>query len=212
MLQVLKFTFNPFQENTYVLFTKDGQCAIIDPGCYDKREEEILKKTIEEKGLNPTLLLNTHCHIDHVFGNDFIHRTYGLDPMIHPQEEIVLAEVPRVAEMYGLKYTPSPEPSFFEGEEIVLGEEKLKILFVPGHSPGHVAFYSKEHKILLAGDVLFKQSIGRTDLPGGNMDVLMKSIAEELLHLPSETMVYAGHMEDTTIGEEKKLNPFLRGM
>ncbi len=212
MLQVLKFTFNPFQENTYVLFTTDGQCAIIDPGCYDKREEEILKKTIEEKGLKPTLLLNTHCHIDHVLGNDFVHRTYGLDPVIHPQEEMVLAAVPRMAEMYGLNYTQSPKPTFFEGEEIVLGEEKLKILFVPGHSPGHVAFYSEEYKMLISGDVLFKQSIGRTDLPGGNMDVLMNSIAEELLHLPAETMVHAGHMEDTTIGEEKKFNPFLRGM
>jgi len=212
MLQVLKFTFNPFQENTYLLFTIDGQCAIIDPGCYDQREEEILKKTIEDRGLNPTLLLNTHCHIDHVFGNDFVHRAYGLEPMIHPQEEIVLASVPRVAEMYGLNYTPSPKPKFYQGGEISLGAEKLKILFAPGHSPGHVAFYSKTAGILLSGDVLFKQSIGRTDLPGGNMDQLMKSISEELMLLPDETKVYAGHMEDTTIGEEKKLNPFLRSM
>ncbi|MCZ4408552.1 MBL fold metallo-hydrolase [Cryomorphaceae bacterium 1068] len=212
MLQVLKFTFNPFQENTYLLFTSDGECAIIDPGCYDKREEDLLKKTIEEEGLNPTLLLNTHCHIDHVFGNEFVHRTYGLDPMIHKKEEMVLASVSRVAEMYGLNYTPSPKPKFIEGNEIVLGEERLKILFVPGHSPGHIAFYSKVHTLLLSGDVLFKQSIGRTDLPGGSMDVLMQSIAEKLLPLPEETKVYAGHMEDTTIGEEKRLNPFLRGI
>lgn len=212
MLQVLKFTFNPFQENTYLLFTKEGDCAIIDPGCYDKREEDLLKKNMEEKGLKPSLLLNTHCHIDHVFGNEFVHRTYGLDPMIHQKEEIVLASVPRVAEMYGLNYTPSPEPTFYQGNEIVLGEERLKILFVPGHSPGHVALYSEEHKLLLSGDVLFKQSIGRADLPGGSMDVLMRSIAEELLPLPEETKVYAGHMEDTTIGEEKRFNPFLRGI
>jgi glyoxylase-like metal-dependent hydrolase (beta-lactamase superfamily II) len=212
MLQVHKFTFGPFQENTYLLVAKDGQCAIIDPGCYEKSEEDILRKTIEEKGLNPTILLNTHCHIDHVFGNEFVHRTYGLEPIIHPKEEIVLAAVPRVADMYGLNYTPSPRPKFFEGEEIALGDEKLKILFVPGHSPGHVAFYSKAHHILLSGDVLFKQSIGRTDLPGGNMEVLMRSIEEELLPLPEETKVYAGHMEDTSIGEEKRLNPFLREM
>jgi len=212
MLQVHKFTFGPFQENTYLLFTKDGKCAIIDPGCYEKSEEDILRKTIDEKGLNPTILLNTHCHIDHVFGNEFVHRTYGLKPMIHPKEEIVLAAVPRVAEMYGLNYTTSPHPSFFEGEEISLGDEKLKILFVPGHSPGHVAFYSEAHHILLSGDVLFEQSIGRTDLPGGSMDLLMRSIEEELIPLPEETKVYAGHMEDTTIGKEKRLNPFLRGM
>jgi glyoxylase-like metal-dependent hydrolase (beta-lactamase superfamily II) len=212
MLQVLKFTFNPFQENTYLLFTKTGDCAIIDPGCYDKREEDLLHQTIEEKGLNPVLLLNTHCHIDHVFGNEFVHKTYGLDPVIHHKEEIVLASVPRVAEMYGLNYTPSPKPKFYDGEEIILGEERLNILFVPGHSPGHVAFYSKKHELLLSGDVLFKQSIGRTDLPGGSMNILMQSIAEKLLPLPEETKVYAGHMEDTTIGEEKRFNPFLRGL
>ena len=211
MLHVQKFTFNPFQENTYLLWTESGECAIIDPGCYEKREEDALQKTIEDKNLKPTLLLNTHCHIDHVFGNAFIHRTYGLAPLVHPQEEIVLSSVDRVAEMYGLNYTPSPAPKFFEGEELTLGKEIMKILFVPGHSPGHVAFYSENHHILLSGDVLFKQSIGRTDLPGGNMDVLMRSISEKLLPLPNETKVYAGHMEDTSIEEEKRFNPFLRG-
>ncbi|HKK39932.1 MAG TPA: MBL fold metallo-hydrolase, partial [Cryomorphaceae bacterium] len=150
MLQIQKFTFNPFQENTYLLWTESGECAIIDPGCYEKREEDALQKTIEEKGLKPTLLLNTHCHIDHVFGNEFVHRTYGLSPLIHPQEEIVLAAVPRVAEMYGLDYTPSPKPKLYDGKEIKLGEEKLTILFVPGHSPGHVAFYSQAHQLLLS--------------------------------------------------------------
>jgi glyoxylase-like metal-dependent hydrolase (beta-lactamase superfamily II) len=212
MLEVFKFTFNPFQENTYLLSTENGDCAIIDPGCYDNREEEILKKAIEEKGLKPKLLLNTHCHIDHVFGNEFIHRTYGLKPMIHPQEEIVLDSVPRVAEMYGLNYSPSPKAEFYDSEEIKLGEELLKILFVPGHSPGHVAFYSENNKTLISGDVLFRQSIGRTDLPGGNMDRLMRSIANEIIVLPDDTAVYAGHMEDTSIGEEKSSNPFLRGL
>jgi len=212
MLQVHKFTFSPFQENTYLLWAENKDCAIIDPGCYEKNEENLLQKTIQEKDLNPKLLLNTHCHLDHVFGNQFVHRTYGLDPLIHPLEEIVLTSVPRAANMYGLNYTPSPKPKFYEDKEISLGGEKLKILFVPGHSPGHVAFYNKANGILLSGDVLFKQSIGRTDLPGGNMDQLMKSISEELMPLPDETKVYAGHMEDTSIGEEKRFNPFLRGM
>lgn len=211
MLQVHKFTFSPFQENTYLLWNQNRECAIIDPGCYEKSEEDTLRNTIEDKGLKPVLLLNTHCHIDHVFGNEFVHRTYGLDPVIHEKEEMVLAAVPRVAEMYGLSYTPSPKPTFYDGDEITLGEETLKLLFVPGHSPGHVAFYSRENNLLISGDVIFKQSIGRTDLPGGNMEVLMRSIEEELLPLPEETKVYAGHMEDTTIGEEKKFNPFLRG-
>jgi len=212
MLEVVKFTFNPFQENTYLLIAENGDCAIIDPGCYERREEEILKQTIEEKGLTPTLLLNTHCHIDHVFGNDFIHRTFGLKPKIHPQEEIVLEAVSRVAEMYGLNYAKSPSPEFYKNEEIALGGEHLKIMFVPGHSPGHVAFHSESSKILISGDVLFKRSIGRTDLPGGNMEELMRSIKEEIMSLPDDTKVYAGHMEDTTIGEEKKFNPFLQGL
>lgn len=211
MLHVHKFTFNPFQENTYILAADNGDCAIIDPGCYERSEEEILQKTIEDNGLEPKLLLNTHCHIDHVFGNEFVHRTYGLAPHIHPEEKPVMAAVSQIAGMYGLNYTPSPPAVFYRGEEIKIGDESLEILFVPGHSPGHVAFYSAAHGILLSGDVLFKRSIGRTDLPGGDMDLLMNSIAEKILPLPDHTKVYAGHMEDTTVGEEKKFNPFLKG-
>ncbi|MCH2215246.1 MAG: MBL fold metallo-hydrolase [Flavobacteriales bacterium] len=212
MLRVFKFTFNPFQENTYILANDKNECAIIDPGCYNKKEEETLVTTIKNNQLSPTLLLNTHCHIDHVFGNDFVSKSFGLTPKIHREEKIVLDNVTRVAEMYGLHYTKSPNPEYYIGNTIRLGEEELEILFVPGHSPGHVAFHSPTNEILISGDVLFRQSIGRTDLPGGDMATLMDSIKDKLMCLPKNTRIYAGHMEDTTIGDEMRLNPYLSGL
>jgi glyoxylase-like metal-dependent hydrolase (beta-lactamase superfamily II) len=212
MLSVHKFTFNPFQENTYLIYGETGDCAIVDPGCYSSEEEKTLVQKIEELNLKPTLLLNTHCHIDHVFGNDFVFRKYGLQPHIHRVEQPVLDSVTQVAQMYGLNYTPSPDPIYFEGDTITLEDEELEILFVPGHAPGHVAFYNASQDFLIAGDVLFKQSIGRTDLPGGDMNTLLNSIKTQLFPLPDETIVYPGHMENTTIGAEKKNNPFLTGL
>lgn len=182
---------------------------IIDPGCYDKAEENILTEFISKKNLTPTLLVNTHCHIDHVFGNRFVADKYNLTPIIHPLEVEMLEAVSRVADMYGLNYTPSPEPEILKEEEIKLGEETFKVLFVPGHSPGHIALYHAGSSSVIAGDVLFRQSIGRTDLPGGNMETLLDSIRTQLFVLPENTTVYAGHMEETTIGYEKKYNPFL---
>ncbi len=209
MIHIQSFTFSPFQENTYVVFTDAGECMIIDPGCYDKAEEKILSDFITQKELKPVLLVNTHCHIDHVFGNKFVSEKYNLTPIIHPIEEPMLSAVSRVAEMYGLEYTPSPKPKLLKEEDIVLGTERFKVLFVPGHSPGHIALYHSGSGSVIAGDVLFRQSIGRTDLPGGDMDTLLNSIRTELFVLPDATKVYAGHMEPTTIGFEKKNNPFL---
>ena len=164
---------------------------------------------ISEKNLKPVLLINTHCHIDHVFGNKFVSETYDLTPIIHPIEEPMLAAVSRVAEMYGLDYMPSPQPQLSESKRFKLGNEVFEVLFVPGHSPGHIALYHKASDSLIAGDVLFRKSIGRTDLPGGDMDTLLNSIRTKLFVLPENTTVYAGHMEPTTIGYEKKNNPFL---
>jgi len=212
MLEVLRFVFNPFGENTYLIRTRDGSCAIIDPGCMEKAEEERLVSAIEDRNLKPKMLLNTHCHIDHVLGNEFVFRKYGLQPIIHPNEAPVLEATPRVADMYGLHYQSSPEPLFLESSEIELGGEKLEVIEVPGHSPGHVAFYHRNSNTLISGDVLFKQSIGRTDLPGGDFDTLIHSIQTKLFSLPDETTVYAGHMDPTTIGEEKRHNPFLKGI
>lgn len=210
MIHIQSFTFNPFQENTYLVWNDQKECFIIDPGCYDRNEESELVDFIERKELNPVALLNTHCHIDHVLGNDFIFRKYGLTPQIHKSEIPMLGAAGTSAQMFGINYTPSPEPQLLPEKEILLGNEKFDILFVPGHSPGHVAFYHPDSKTLISGDVLFRQSIGRTDLPGGDMQTLLDSIRQELFVLPDETKVNAGHMEPTTIGYEKANNPFMR--
>jgi|SRR5690554_458791 len=210
MIHIQSFTFSPFQENTYVVYTDSGLCMIVDPGCYDASEENILSAFISDNNLKPVLLVNTHCHIDHVFGNKYVAEKYGLTPIIHPIEEPMLDAVSRVAEMYGVNYTPSPAPQILKEDTIKLGDEVFEVLFVPGHSPGHIALYHAKSGNLIVGDVLFRQSIGRTDLPGGDMDTLLNSIRTKLFVLPDETKVYPGHMEPTTIGFEKKHNPFLK--
>ena len=209
MIYIKSFTFSPFQENTYVIYNDHSECMIVDPGCYDSREEKMLSDFIESHHLKPVLLMNTHCHIDHVFGNKYVSEKYNLTPLIHPIEEAMLAAVPRVADMYGVNYTPSPAPNFISGETIHLGDEVFDILFVPGHSPGHIALYHAATDSLIVGDVLFHQSIGRTDLPGGDMETLLKSIRTKIFTLPDNTKVYPGHMETTTVGYEKQYNPFL---
>jgi len=211
MLSVKTFTFNPVQENTYVLYNEAGQCCIIDPGCYFQQERDELKNFIEERGLQPLLLLNTHCHLDHVFGNKWIHETFGLLLHIHQKEKQVLDFAPASGLMWNMPFDNyNAELEYIkEGEEILLDDDRLKILFAPGHSPGHVCFYCKEQDFVIGGDVLFRQSIGRTDLPGGSHETLIQSIKTQLFSLPDETIVYSGHGPATTIGYEKKHNPFL---
>jgi glyoxylase-like metal-dependent hydrolase (beta-lactamase superfamily II) len=213
MLNVESFTFNPFQENTYVLYDSESkEAAIIDPGCYDKSEEQELLEYIEKNGLKVKYLLNTHCHIDHVLGNAFIKRTFGVALCAHPMEIPVLKAVESYAGNYGFhRYQPLEIDEFLqEGDNLELGGEKIELLHLPGHAPGHLGFYYPEANFILSGDVLFDGSIGRTDLPGGNHQELIKSIKEKMLALPDETKVYAGHMGPTTIGKERKSNPFLR--
>lgn len=212
MTSVVRFTFNPFQENTYLLYDDTKECVIIDPGCYEQSEKTELIRYIEREQLKPVRLLNTHCHLDHVFGNKFVAETYNLELEIHEGEKIVLDSVERVAMMYGIPYPEkSPAPGRFieTGEEITFGNSKLKTLFTPGHSPASISFYCQESNFVIAGDVLFQQSIGRTDLPGGDMATLLKSIREELFTLGDQVKVYPGHGQATTIGEEKRGNPFL---
>ena len=210
-MKIKEFVFNPFQENTYVLYDDTSECIIIDPGCYDREEELQLGEFIQKNGLKPVLLLNTHCHIDHVFGNHFVHSTYKLKPQIHPLEVEVLKAAPAICEMYGMKMQPSPEgdSTLNEADMKTFGKSELKILFTPGHSPGSVCFYSEKDNLVIGGDVLFHMSIGRTDLPGGDHRALMNSISQKLFALPDEVMVYPGHGPATTIGYEKKYNPFL---
>ena len=211
MLTVKTFTFNIYQENTFVISTAGGECAIIDPGCYEAHEKESLAAYIEEEKLTVKYLLNTHGHIDHMLGNDWVVNYYGVPFLTH---EIVIAEldsVPSYAQMFGLNPDPSPRPdkTIDEGDIIELGDIQLKVLFTPGHSPGHISFYYKEGKQLFSGDVLFDGSIGRVDLPGGSMEVLMDSITKKLLPLGDEVQVYCGHGQQTTIGKEKDSNPFI---
>jgi len=211
MLHIKSFTFNPFQENTYLLYDDSGEGAIIDPGCYEESERNQLKKFIDENNIKLTQLLNTHCHIDHVLGNAWAKRTFGIPLLIHEADLPVLKSVDVYAPNYGFNTYEGAIPDGFlkEGERIKIGSETLKILFVPGHAPGHVVFYHEGSKQVISGDTLFKGSIGRTDLPGGNQSLLLRKIKSELFSLPEETIAYPGHGPKTTIGYEKINNPFV---
>jgi hydroxyacylglutathione hydrolase len=212
MLNVQPFTFNPVQENTYVVYNDAKECCIIDPGCYFASEEKLLTDFIEANGLKPIYLLNTHCHLDHVFGNRFVAKKYGLTLHLHQLEKQVLELAPVSGQMWQLPFDNyDGELKFIdEGDSIDIGNEQLEVLFTPGHSPGHVCFYSKEHKFLIGGDVLFQGSVGRTDLPGGDFATLEESIKTKLYTLPADVIVHPGHGESTTIGEEMKTNPFVK--
>lgn len=210
MLEVKKFTFNPFAENTYVLFDETKECVIIDPGCYEKEEQQELVSFIESNKLVVKKLINTHCHIDHVLGNAFVKRKFSVQLYVHPIEEAMLRAVKSYASNYGFHQYEDSTPDAFltENDTVDFGNQTLKILFVPGHSPGHIAFYDVAGKILIGGDVLFENSIGRSDLPGGNFNTLINSIHEKFFTLPDDVTVYCGHGEETSIGFEKRTNPF----
>ena len=211
MLSVAKFTFNPFQENTYVIHN-GSQAILIDPGCWNATEEHELEAYLAENALTPVHLVLTHAHIDHVFGCAWANSRYGLTPDLHPADHELYAGAPQMARMYGLPYEEGPPPgrALVPGETITLGSDTLKVLFVPGHAPGHVALFCEAQHFVIAGDVLFMNSIGRTDLPGGDMDTLLRSIREQLFPLGDEVVVHSGHGPETTIGREKRSNPFLR--
>ena len=213
MLTVKPFTFSPVQENTYVVYNETGECCIVDPGCYFGNERNELKEFIQNAGLTPKYLLNTHCHLDHVFGNHFVAETWGLILHLHENEQPVLEYAPTFGLSWGLPFDNYNGDLIFlrEDDTIRLGGDELLIMFTPGHSPGHISFYSHAQQFVLSGDVLFRQSIGRTDLPGGHHPTLLKSIREKLFTLPDDTVVYPGHGSTTSIGFEKTNNPFLNG-
>lgn len=212
MFHIKVFTFSPIQENTYVLFNEHKNAIIIDPGMYFAAEEVELKKFIDDNNLTVKELLNTHCHLDHVFGNKWIHKTYNLIPTIHKNEEQMLHLAPMAAERWGMPFDNYNGVCDFteEGDIIKLNEDELLVIEAPGHSPGHICFYCKKQDFLIGGDVLFYDSIGRTDLPMCNHVDLIKNIKEKILVLPSETIVHSGHGQQTTIGREKKFNTFLQ--
>jgi len=210
---VATLTFNPFQENTYIVHDETGECVIVDPGCWDKREQEELGSFIEKHGLKPVRLLNTHCHIDHIFGNGFVAETWKLPLEIHRDEVPLLEWAPETAAYFGVpQFKGSPAPGRFieANEEIRFGESVLKALFTPGHSPASLSFFCESGRFLLSGDVLFWQSIGRTDLPGGDYATLMNSINHVLMPLGDDVTVYPGHGPATSIGYERDYNPFLK--
>lgn len=210
-MEIKKFTFNPYQENTYVLYDKTGACVIIDPGMYSGAEQNSLVDFIKTNNLKPERLLNTHCHIDHVLGNKFVFDNWGLKPEFHEGELRILQAVVSYAPQMGMHYELSPEPEHFLPEKgtITFGDSTLSLIFAPGHSPAHLCFYAEADNFLIGGDVLFYRSIGRTDLPGGNHQQLIDSIKNNLFQLPDSCEVFPGHGSSTTIGFEKINNPFL---
>jgi hydroxyacylglutathione hydrolase len=208
-MKVQVFTGNPIQQNGSIVYNEQGDAVIIDPSCYERYEQQEWLDFIEENKLKVHAVLNTHCHIDHVTGNAFLVTHFGVPFMAHKEELFTLSFAERSAQMYGLAaYVPSPEPTEYLTDNQVLkfGELELKVIFGPGHSVGHVAFYSEADNLLIGGDILFKGSFGRVDLPGGSMEVLKKTIFDRIFTLPENTVVYPGHGPTTTIGEEKRTN------
>ena len=211
MLNIRSFTFNPFEENTYVISDDTLECIIIDPGCYSLEEKRELERYIASNNLKPVKILLTHAHIDHILGNNFVAGKYNIPIQMSSIETALLLAAPEYGKMWGIAAEPSPEPVLFvtEGIEITFGKTTLKTIFTPGHSPGSFSYYHEETKNLFSGDVLFMQSIGRTDLPGGDYETLIRSIKEKILLLEDDIVVYPGHGPSTTIGEERENNPFL---
>lgn len=211
MLTIKKFIFSPFAVNSYILFDNTGECALIDPACYTADEEEQVREFIREKNLHPVRLLNTHGHLDHLFGNAFIKETYSIEPEFHQADQFLVDSATDFAAAYSLDFKPSPASGTYidEKQTIRFGETQLKTLLVPGHSPGSIVFKNDENKVLLSGDVLFSGSIGRTDLPGGNYDQLIAGIKQKLTTLPDDFKILPGHGTETTIHQEKTQNVFL---
>jgi glyoxylase-like metal-dependent hydrolase (beta-lactamase superfamily II) len=212
MTEIKVFEFNPIQVNTYILYDETGECVIIDAGCYGEEEEKELSDFIEGKGLNPVRLLNTHAHTDHILGNNFIRQKYNKNPELHKEGSVFLKHASGWAEMLGIKtdIMQMPEKYLEEGEKIKYGKEELEVVYTPGHADGSVCFISRNGRFVITGDVLFSGSIGRSDLPTGDSDKLKNSIIEKLYILDDDFIVYPGHGPATTIGQEKRTNPFVK--
>jgi hydroxyacylglutathione hydrolase len=211
MLTIQSFVFNPFQENTYLLYDDTLECAIIDAGCYSEREKELLRSFITEKQLRPVLLLNTHCHVDHILGNRFVFEQWGLLTHCHKGDEPFLTGAGGQGMLFGLQLTPPPSEVHLlrDGDRVSFGNTELRAILLPGHSAGSLAYYHAGSGNVFVGDVLFLGSIGRTDLPGGDYQTLLSSIRNKLFPLGDAVTVYPGHGPETTIGNERENNPFL---
>lgn len=212
MINVAVLPFNSFQENTYVLSDETKACVIVDPGNNNDRENEKISQYIDQNGLKPAMIVNTHGHVDHLLGVKYLQDTYHIPFALHGDDAFMLPGIPMQGRLYGFEIEDSPVMDIDLSQEktIKFGNSELEILHVPGHSPGHVALYSKESGFLLSGDVLFWGSIGRTDLPGGDYRQLMTSIIGKILPLGGGVVVYPGHGRSTTISQELDRNPFIR--
>ena len=212
MLTLASRVFNPVHENTYLVYNEQKEALIIDPGGYFPEEREQVKDWIAKLELKPRLLVNTHCHLDHVFGNRFVHETWGLELHFHSLEQKVFDFAPMAGTAWNLPFDQYEGPIHHlkEGESLLLGEDRLEILLTPGHSPGSISLYYPAGNWVIAGDVLFRESVGRTDLPGSDFDTLSNSIRTQLYTLPGETHVHSGHGIPTTIGHERQHNPFVK--
>jgi hydroxyacylglutathione hydrolase len=211
MFIVKAFTFNPLQENSYIIYNEEKKAIIIDPGCYSDEEKNLLYNFIMNNKLDIQYLLNTHCHLDHVFGNKWVYETFKTPLHIHKNEIETLHMAPTAGLMWGIPFDnyEGPVIELIPGSKLSINNDHLDIFFTPGHSPGHLSFYSEEGGWIISGDVLFRESIGRTDLPGGNHQRLLETIREVFWQLPNDTRVCSGHGAETTIEHEKKFNPFL---
>lgn len=207
-----RLTFNGFAENTYLLADEAGEAAVVDPGMSDTSECETFDAFVRQRDLRLAACWLTHAHVDHVLGLPHVYATYGLRPRLHPGERPVYAANPQVASMYGMALAPLPEPVYdlADGAPIRVGQLTLAQILAPGHSPASVCFHDAAGGYLVGGDVLFRDSVGRTDLPGGDRDALLRSIRERVYALPPETVVWPGHGPETTVGHESLRNPFVR--
>lgn len=211
-MHIKSFVFNPFYENTYLVWDETKEALIIDPGCYEKFERDELEEAVRTADLHIKAVVNTHCHIDHVLGNHFMKTAFNC-PLWIPKNEVEnYGAVTAYAPQWGIQqYSPAEPDVLLENSgTITFGDTSLEIIYAPGHSPGHLVFHHVQEKKLIGGDVLFKGSIGRTDLPGGNHNELISNIQTKLYLLPDETEVFPGHGPTTTIGEEKQSNPFVK--
>ncbi len=211
MLSFKKFVFNPFGVNTYLLFNETKEAVIIDAANSSASENKELLDFVKRNKLSIKYLLNTHCHVDHMMGNAFCKKEFGADFLAHKEEVPLIERAVEMGAAFGMSVEKPEHPDGFieDGQEIIFGATVLKAFHVPGHSPGSLAYYIPEENMLFAGDVIFRGSIGRTDLPGGDFDTLISSIRNKILSLDEEVVIYSGHGEKTSVSQEIKTNPFL---
>jgi hydroxyacylglutathione hydrolase len=212
MIQLKKLVFNSFQVNTYILYDESGECIIVDPANYEPVENQALANFISEHNLQPVLVINTHCHIDHILGINHVKKKYSIPFHTHQYEEKLLNNASLMGKVFGFNVEQLPMIDHFigHGERITFGNSELWALHVPGHSAGSLAFHAPGGGFAITGDALFAGSIGRTDLPGGDYDTLIESITSNLFSLPPETTIWPGHGESSTIGNEIAINPFFK--